>query len=425
MVSKKLTLKNGTRVLLAPLRETKAVTVLILFPVGSRHERRNLNGASHFLEHLFFKGTKNRPSTLEISKELDGVGAEYNAFTGKDHTGYYVKVSADKLELALDILSDMLYNSLFDPKEIERERGVVIEEINMYEDNPMMHLDDIFEQLLFRGSSLGWMIAGPRNVIRRVTRQQLMAYKAQFYTPHNLLLTVAGRFQEKTAAVLVKRFFGNHRGPRHRSHYARFRPRQRRPAVEVKFRETEQVQLGLGFPAYGYNHPRLLAMSLLATILGGNMSSRLFINIRERLGLAYFIRAETSIYQDTGSFLVRAGLERTRLHEAIRRIWEELRSVQRSGVSQEELQRAKEYLKGKIILGLEDSEHIADWVGKQLLLRGAIETPEQKIAKIFAVSRDEIQRTARAIMSKDRLNLALIGPYRARQEFTKLITHLA
>lgn len=424
MVSKRMKLGNGTRVLFAPLRETKAVTVLILFPVGSRHERKELNGASHFLEHLFFKGTTNRPSTLEISKELDGVGAEFNAFTGKDHTGYYVKVSADKLELALDILADMLYNSLFDPKEIERERGVVIEEINMYEDNPMMHLDDIFEQLLFRGSSLGWMIAGPRTVIRNVTREQLMTYKSQFYTPHNVLLTVAGRFRERTATALVKKFFGSYSGPRRQSHFTRFHPSQRRPAVDVKFRETEQVQLGLGFPAYGYKHPRLPALSLLATILGGNMSSRLFINIRERLGLAYFIRAETGVYQDTGSFLVRAGLERRRLHEGIRRIWEELQSVKRRNVSDEELLRAKEYIKGKIILGLEDSEHIADWVGKQLLLRGVIETPEQKIKKIFAVTRDEIRRAAHAIMNKQRLNLALIGPYRSKQEFVRMIAQL-
>ncbi|MBI4426727.1 MAG: insulinase family protein [Candidatus Kerfeldbacteria bacterium] len=424
MVSKRLKLKNGTRVLLAPMHETKAVTVLILFPVGSRHEHPNINGSSHFIEHLFFKGTTKRPSSLEVTKELDGVGAEYNAFTSKDHTGYYVKVSADKLELALDILSDMLYHSLFDSKEIERERGVIVEEINMYEDNPLMLLDEVFEQLVFKGSLLGMTIAGPRQVIRRVTRQQLMRYKAQYYTPHQLLLTVAGRFNDQRARRLIHQYFGGARGPRRSNHVSRFSVKQRRPAVEVRFRDTAQVQIGLGFPAYPYRHPDLPALSLLAVILGGNMSSRLFINIRERLGLCYFIRTETSIYQDTGTFLVRAGLEKTRLKEAIRKIWDELRAVCEGGVTGEELKRAQDFLRGKIILSLEDSDEIADWVGKQLLLQGKIETPEQKMAKLAKVRRADVQRVARDIFRRPKLNLALIGPYRVRREFGKLVREL-
>ncbi|MBI4090056.1 MAG: insulinase family protein [Candidatus Kerfeldbacteria bacterium] len=424
MVSKRLTLKNGTRVLLAPMHETKAVTVLILFPVGSRHEQPNINGSSHFIEHLFFKGTTKRPSSLAVTKELDGVGAEYNAFTSKDHTGYYIKVSADKLELALDILSDMLYHSLFDPKEIERERGVIVEEINMYEDNPMMLLDEVFEQLIFKGSLLGMTIAGPRPVIRRVTRQQLMRYKAQYYTPHQLLLTVAGKFSDQQAQRLVRQYFNGQHGPRRRSSFERFRVSQRRPAAVVRFRDTAQVQIGLGFPAYPYRHPDLPALSLLAVILGGNMSSRLFINIRERLGLCYFIRTETSIYQDTGTFLVRAGLEKTRLKQALRKIWDELRAVPTSGVTEEELKRAKEYVRGKIILSLEDSDEIADWVGKQLLLQGRVETPEQKIVRLQRVSAADIRRVARQVFQKSRLNLALIGPYRSGQEFGKLVRGL-
>lgn len=424
MVSKKLTLNNGTRVLFAPVAGTKAVTVLILFPVGSRHETKRINGSSHFLEHLFFKGTTNRPSTLEISKELDGVGADYNAFTAKDHTGYYVKVSADKLELALDILSDMLYHSLFDPKEIERERGVIVEEINMYEDNPMMLLDDVFEQLLFKGSTLGWQIAGPRSVIRTVTRRQLMDYKAKFYTPHNLLLTIAGRFTSSTAARLVKKYFGRARGAARATRFDRFHRPQQRPAVHVRFKETEQVQLGLGFPAFSLFDRRLPALSVLATVLGGNMSSRLFINIRERLGLAYFIRTEASLYQDTGAFLVRAGLEKTRIKEAIRKIWDELRLVTRDGITLEELARAQEYLKGKIILSLEDSEHIADWVGKQMLLKGRIETPEEKIKKLMAVTAAEVRQVARLLIRQERANLALIGPFRSPREFVTLISGL-
>lgn len=413
MVSKRLTLRNGTRVLFAPLKETKAVTVLILFPIGSRYEPTAINGSSHFLEHLFFKGTKKRPTTLEVSKELDGVGAEYNAFTAKDHTGYYVKVASDKLGLALDILSDMLYGSLFDPAEIERERGVIVEEINMYEDNPMMSLDEIFEQTIYRGNPLGMTIAGPRKVIRSVTRKQLMAYKARFYNPHNLLLTVAGRFNQPSAVALVKKHFGDARGPRRYTRIERFTPTQASPRVTVKYRATEQVQIGMGFPAYGYHHEKLPALSLLSVVLGGNMSSRLFIRIRERKGLCYFIRAVRDVYQDTGSFYVRAGLDTARLPEAIRSIWDELVEARSKPVSADELRRAKDYLKGKILLGLEDSEEIADWVGKQLLLQGRIETPEQKIAKLMRVSASEIQSVAHELIRKDRLNIALIGPFRS------------
>lgn len=424
MISKNLQLKNGTRVMLAPVKGTQAVTVLILFPVGSRHENRQINGSSHFIEHLFFKGTTTRPSTLEISKELDGVGAEYNAFTSKDHTGYYVKVSSDKLELALDILSDMLYRSLFDPKEIERERGVIVEEINMYDDNPMMLLDELFEGLVFQGNTLGWQIAGPRSVIRNVTRKQLMDYKAAYYTPHNLLLAVAGKFSDQHTMRLVKKYFGSQRGPRRPSRYSRFVSTQRRPRVSVKFRKTEQVQIGLGVPSLPYGHAQLPALSILSVILGGNMSSRLFINIRERLGLAYFIRSDSSVYQDTGAFSVRAGLEKTRIHEAIRKIWDELTHLKREDVTPDELSRAKEFLKGKIILGLEDSEHIADWVGKQQLLQGKVETPEMKIARLMKVTAADVRKVANTLFRQERLSLALIGPFKSKGEFTKLIGSL-
>lgn len=425
MVSQRLKLKNGTRALFAPLKETKAVTALILFPIGSRYETKPLNGASHFIEHLFFKGTKSRPTTLEISKELDGVGAEYNAFTAKDHTGYYVKVSADKLDLALDVLSDMLYRSIFDPKEIERERGVVIEEINMYEDNPMMHIEDLFEQLIFRGNSLGRSIAGPRSVIRSITRRQLMAYKAQHYTPSNALVCIAGRFDRRRATALVQRYFSGQRGSRRRMRAEPYRAVQRRPRVSVLFRDTEQSQLAFGFPSFGYGDPRMPALSILAIALGGNMSSRLFVNIRERLGLCYFIRTENSVYQGTGCFVVRAGLQNARINEAIERIWKELTAVVENGITPEELRRSQEFVKGKIILALEDSEHIADWVGKQLLLEGKIETPEQKIAKLFRVTRSDVQAVAADILRLRTSNLVLIGPFRTERPFTRLIENLS
>lgn len=405
-----LRLPNRLRVILSPLHETQAVTALVLCKVGSRYESAQINGASHFLEHLVFKGTEKRPTTLDISKELDAIGAEYNAFTAKDHTGYYVKAAAEHLETSLDVLSDMLFHALFDPKEIERERGVILQEINMYEDNPMMSVEDLFEEVTFRGHPLGRNIAGPKAVIKRVKRADLLRFRERFYEPGNIVVSLAGKLPKSTPQLLAKYFTETQGGRRTFPAYQRFRVRQRRPQLKVKTKDTEQVQLVMGFPSYPLEHPRLFPLYVLNVILGGNMSSRLFIAIRERKGLCYFIRSSASPYQDTGTFSIQAGLDRRRLEEAVKGIVEELVRLRDEGPTKDELAKAKSYLKGKFILQLEDSEHIANFFGRQATLSSHIRTPKENLRRIERVTLDDVRRTSRELIRSDRSNLALIGP---------------
>lgn len=411
---------NGLQVLTHPIKDSKSVTVLILYRVGSRYESRDINGVSHFVEHLMFKGTKNRPSTLDIVKELDGVGAAYNAFTGKDITGYYIKLSADKLDLALDILSDMLFNSLFQTKEIQRERQVVIEEINMREDNPMMHIGTLFEQQMWGNQPLGWDIAGPRKVINNVTRAKIIKYRNDYYKPSNMVISVAGGLPRDIQARIAKKFVRTKR----KEAFPVFAPledKQGSKKILLRKKDVGQVQFAMGVKAYEYEHKLLPALNLLSVILGGNMSSRLFINIRERKGLAYFVRASSTSYEDTGAFAIQAGLDRRRLPLAIEAIMEELLDVKENGFTDEELQKGKEYLKGHMTLEWEDSENIAEWYGRQQLLMGKTKTPEEKLDEIMKVTHDDIAKVACELFNPKKMRGVLIGPLTDVKPLEKLI----
>jgi len=417
-------LKNNMRVIFAPLEGTKAVTILILVPVGSRYESKGNNGVSHFIEHLMFKGTKKRPSTLDISKELDGVGANYNAFTGKDHTGYYIKISADKLELGLDILSDILFNSTFKKDEIDRERGVILEEIKMYKDNPLMYIDDLFEQTIYKGNPLGWSIAGPPEVIQKISREDIVKFKNKFYRSDNILLTLAGQFDEKKAIKLINTYFGRQKGLDNKTsrNFLRFRVQPHKlPQITIYPQKTKQMQIILGFPAYPYSHSQIYASVLLSIILGGNMSSRLFVNVRERKGLVYYIKAGVGTYQDTGEFTIQAGVDGSNLFKAIKIILAELKKIKLKGVSVAELKRSQEFIKGKLTLALEDSAGIAEWYGKQRLFMDETLTPDEKIKKYFKVTTKQIQQVAKDIIKQNQMSFALIGSFNNKKDLLKIL----
>lgn len=414
------TLPNSLRVVTVPLHDTRAVTVFVFAKVGSRHETRSINGASHFIEHLMFKGTKKRPSTLDLSKLLDGVGANYNAFTSKDWTGYYVKADASHLGLALDVVSDMLQHSLFDPKEIERERGVIVEEIKMYEENPVMAIEDLFESVVFgKHHPLGWNIAGPAKVIKSVSRQSLISYRDRYYHAGNMLVVVAGRLPTDINRRL-ERFFG--KVPR-RSRTPIAKPYTAKDAFPIALvkKDLEQVQVGLGTRSYSYTDRRSPALSVLSVILGGNMSSRLFIQVRERRGLAYSVSSSANPYEDTGAFMIHAGLEKSRLDEALRVIVAELKRLKTTRVARPELDRAKEFLRGKMILNIEDSENLASWYGRQGLFAKKIETPDQAMAKIAAVTAADVQRIAKHLFRPSMLRLAVIGPFDDRRHWLPIL----
>ena len=418
---KQETLANGIQLITAHRADTQAVTVLVLVKVGSRYEPLELNGVSHFIEHLLFKGTASRPTSQHLSRLLDGIGAEYNAFTGKDHTGYYVKAAAEHLTLALDVLSDMFFNSLFDAKEMDKERGVIAEEINMYSDNPLMLIGDIFEKAIYDGHPLGRKISGPKETIQKVSRANLVRFYKDYYYANQIIVGVAGNFNQNAIKKTVAGYFDNKKIKAQKRTFKKFSVSQTSPRVNLHFKDTAQVQLALGFPSFKNTDPRVYALSLLAVILGGNMSSRLFTEIREKRGLAYFVKAGSESYEDTGSLIIQAGLELNSVAKAITTILAELKKVTNQGVLAAELARAKEFLKGKFVLQLEDSANLIGWIAEQKLLTGKIETPEQKLKKIMAVTLADVKKVATAVMDFSKTNLALIGPFKDREKFLKLL----
>jgi predicted Zn-dependent peptidase len=394
-----------------PMVGATSVTLFVFCRVGSRYESKAINGASHFIEHLMFKGTKRRPNTETLSRELDRYGAVYNAMTSKDYTCYFVKIDAKKGKEAADILQDMVFHSKFDPKELERERGVIIEEINMYEDNPHMHIEDLLEEVLFPNSTLGWNIAGPREVIRSVSREALVSYRDAYYVPGRLVVAAAGAIRPDVRKK-VRETFGRVRVPKAKRDVAfkKFSNVMITKRLAYEEKKTEQTQVGIAFHGFAMSHADEPAAKILATILGGSMSSRLFINVRERKGLCYAISASHQSLEDTGIFAVYAGLDRKRLPLAIRTIIRELKLTASKGVTGEELRRAKDYLRGKLALAFEDTSVRADWYGREYLFRKSLETPEQRIAALDAVSAGDVKRVAKAIFRDDHMASAVIGP---------------
>lgn len=407
---KSFRLPNGIQVVTAPMKGTDVVTSLILFKVGSRNEQKKNNGVSHFVEHLFFKGTTNRPTTLAIAKELDSLGADYNAFTSKDHTGYYVKVAKKHTVKALEVLADILFHPLFDAAEIDRERGVIVEEINMYEDNPMATAEELAEELLFgKNHPLGFRIAGPKNNIRTISRSSILHYRDTYYHPANMVIICAGNLPSDTNATIRKYFGGvsqaQHQTPKHavfttvgstRFHWEK--------------KKTAQTHLALGFRAPSYTESNLLAAQLLAIIFGGNMSSRLFINVRERQGLCYYIRASVTPYEDAGIFAIQAGFDIQRIEKAMRAIVAEIAALCQSGITADELHHAKEYLRGKMSLRLEDTEEIASWWGRNWFFMKKMETPAQYLDRFKKITQRDIQQYIQTAFSPKQAHCVIIGP---------------
>jgi predicted Zn-dependent peptidase len=416
-------LRNGMQAILVPQKGATSMTFMVFVRVGSRYETKDINGASHFIEHLMFKGTKKRPDTLSISKELDRYGAEYNAFTGKDMTAYYIKMDAAKTPLAIDMLHDMLFHSLYDPKEINRERGVIVEEINMYEDNPRMHIEDLLEEALFPGNTLGWNIAGPREVIRTIPRSKLIDYRDRYYIPSRMAVVMAGKIAPN-AWTLLEKTFGAIKAPTKTIDHP-FKPFIAPPKlkepVALQTKKTEQVQLGLAFHGLPYGDKRLPAAGLLATILGGTMSSRLFIQVRERRGLCYSIHASHQPLEDTGVFNVMSGLEKTRVDEALKVIWQELKRMMRETVSRDELNNAKDHVRGKLMLAFEDSATQADWYGKQWIFQKKLLTPEERLRQIDRVTAAEIRAVAKQLFRPQAMATAVIGPFEGKQSIARLL----
>lgn len=415
-------LPSGIRLIKAHNKSIETVTVLALFATGSRDERGKTEGIAHFLEHMLFKGTEKRPSSITINKELDAVGASSNAFTGKEYTGFWIKCAKRDAGLALDILSDMILRPLLRDKDIAIERGPVLEEINMYEDAPMRDIPSVFEQLLFDGHSLAHDQLGPAENVRNFTHRGLLSFYRKHYRPDNLVLAVSGNFDEKNIDKEIRKCFSAFSRDIKTAGKTRFLSRQTKPEVLLKYKETDQTNISLGFRALPSGHEDEYALDLLNIILGGNDSSRLFETVREREGLAYYIYSYSCDYRDTGYITIQSGIGNANCEKAVALIMEELRRIKESGVTEEELGRAKSYVEGKLAISLESSSALADFIAIQELATGRILTPKEKFDKINAVTTEDIRRITRDILTPDKLNLALIGPFKNKKIFERLLS---
>lgn len=417
---KKTTLKNGLRIITAPTKGTETATVLVLVGVGSRYEDEKDAGLSHFIEHMMFKGTKKRPNTLAIAEELDSIGGEYNAFTSKVKTGYWAKVDAKHINTALDVVSDMFLNSKLDSEEIEREKGAILQELAMYEDMPMRNIEDVFEGLLYGKQKLGREIIGYKKTIKAFERKDFIDYRKRYYVANDTVVCVAGKIDEKDILSKLKKYFAKLDG-KAKPEFEKVEETQDEPEMKIKYKKTDQTHLALGVRGYDDNHKDKYVQSLLAVILGGNMSSRMFISIRERQGLAYYVRTSTERYQDAGYLVTNSGVEHKNLGKTIESILKEYKNIATNGVDEKELRKAKDYLKGKMVMGLESSDEVASFLAGQEILKNKILSPEQIFEKVEKVTVGDVLRVAKDIFDSRRLNLAVIGPHKDEKKIKDIL----
>lgn len=417
----KTKLANGLRIITVPMKNTRTVTVVIMVGVGSRYETEKEAGISHFIEHMFFKGTQKRPTFHDIAGELDAVGGEYNAFTTKNKTGYYAKVDSKHAGLALDIVSDIFLNSKLDETEIEKEKGTIIQEINMYEDTPRMNIGDIFENLIYEKNSLGREVIGSKKTVKSFKRKNFTDYKDRFYVANDTVICVAGSFvPPKIIKSIAGYFSGMKRG--NKAVFKRIKEKQIVPQVRTKFKKTDQTHLILGNRAYHQEHKNRFALGLLAVILGGNASSRLFVEIREKRGLAYGVHTDVEAYEDCGYLATQSGVEHGKLEETVKIILKEYKKIAAKKVSGKELRKAKDYVKGKSIMGFESSDEVAMFHIDQEVRKRKIMTLTQIFARIDKVTEADILKVAKDIFQNKKLNLAVIGPHKDNKRLKRLLS---
>ncbi len=402
-------LKNNLRYIIIPVKGTKTATILVIVGTGSKYENKENNGVSHFLEHMFFKGTKKRPNTLALSSELDSMGAEFNAFTSKEYTGYWIKADAEKIGKAAEIVSDMFLNSKLDASEIEREKGVIIEELNMYRDNPMYYIEDLFEELLYGDSPAGWDTLGTKENILRFKRDDFVNYLKSQYGSGNSMICVAGKVNGSVENILNKHFSKIKKS--NFQNKVKVIENQQAPASKIFYKKTDQAHLSLGVRAYPVGHKDEHILRFISILLGGAMSSRLFIELRERKGLAYYIKTGAEFYTDSGYLTTQAGVPVQKLKEAVEIILKEYKKIKIDLVPAKELKKIKDLFKGRIALQLEASDDVANFYARQIVLRNKILTPEEYIKKMQSVTAAQIKKVAQEIFTNEKLNFAVIGPY--------------
>jgi len=411
-------LDNGLRVLTADLPYAQSVSVLITLAAGSRYETAESSGIAHFSEHMFFKGTERRPSARDIAGEIDAIGGEFNAFTGKESTTYYVKCAAESRDVALDVLVDMLRHSRFDAEEIEREKGVIVEEMNMYFDTPRDLIGGVYEQLLYGDQPLGRDIIGTKETVRGATRETFLDYLGRWYKPSRMVLGVAGRIGDgllEKAQELLGDLPDEPTGePEPVAPYANGR-------VRVFEKASDQAHVCLGVHSLPLDDPDRYALSLLATALGGGMSSRLFTEVRERRGLAYYVHGVNHSYTDAGTLYAQAGVDIARIDDAVATIAGELRKIAAEPIPTDELEKARSFAKGRFVLQLETPQGLMMFGLRREVLEKRLPDPSEVLAGLDAVTGEDVSRVARELIADDRFRLAVIGPFDDPARFETLL----
>ena len=403
-----------------PQPEALTATAMVSVEAGSKYETKEINGLSHFLEHMVFKGTRKRPTALEITSELDGLGAQYNAFTSQESTSYFAKVKKDNFGEILDVVSDMYVDPIFAQAEIEKERGVIVQELNMYEDTPMRKVQDIFMQAVYGDQPAGWDIGGRKEVIQKLTRDDFTAYRKKHYLPQATIVTLSGKFDPKRALKDVERHFSV-LAPGVKGKKPAVKESQTKPKELVRFKDVDQSHIVMGFRAFNARDERKYALQLAAEILGGGMSSRLFQKIREELGAAYYVRCEPDLYTDHGLIQMSAGLDHEKIEVAIKAALEEFARLKSEKVDAKDLKKAKEHFIGELFLSLEGSDDIAGFYASAELLGLPLQTPEALAKKVNAITAAEVQAVARQVFTDRNLNLAVIGPFKSGRSFLPLL----
>jgi predicted Zn-dependent peptidase len=413
-------LSNGLTIIEVPSSDAESVVVDFFVKTGSRSETEKENGISHFLEHFLFKGTKKYPSALAISELVDAIGGEMNANTGKEHTQYYIKSASKHLPLIFEVLTDMIQFPLLDAEELEREKGVIVEEINMYKDTPVAEIENVLEGAMWPKDALGRDIAGTKENVVKFTGEMFRDYISRHYQATNMILGVSGKYSPKEFDALVKKYWSSH--PKKSFHkWEKITDKQTEPRVKLEYKDTQQAHLALGFKSFPYGDKRNSAVSVLAAILGGGMSSRLFMEVRERRGLAYYVRAMPGSYQDTGSFTIGSGVQVDKIEEAVKVIFGELKKIKDVPVDEREMQKAKEYIKGKTTLALEDNQVRLDWFLERAAFYKTIETPGEVFKRLDAVTAADVKNVAEELFQNKNLTLAVIGPYKDEKQFKGLL----
>tara|TARA_Y100000310_G_C20703029_1_gene831854 strand:- start:797 stop:2062 length:1266 start_codon:yes stop_codon:yes gene_type:complete len=412
---------NKLTLITIPKPSATTTTVLVLVACGSKYETKNINGISHFLEHMCFKGTKRRPRAIDIASELDALGAQYNAFTGEELTGYYAKVDPTHIEQAIDIVADIYVHQIFRPSEIKKESGVIIEEINMYEDNPQRKVHDNFTSLLYGDQPAGWNIAGTKDIVSKINATNLSNYHKKHYVAEATTVIVSGNLNEKKVEQEVRKHFSKIRTSK-KQQKKKIKEVQSKPNLAIEYKKTDQSHMVLGFRTFSASDKRVPALNVLATVLGRGMSSRLFNKIREQMGAAYYVSAHPNYYTDHGFLGINVGANNQKTKEVLQAILVECSKFKTQLITKKELKKAQDYMIGNLSLNLETTDELGWFFGEQGIIRKNIKTPQEVIKAIKSVTAKEVQEVAREIFQDKHLNTALIGPVKSDKGFVSLLT---